>query len=445
MRKPAFDIKNFANRRKTLGQQMVPGSALVLFAHPEYIRNNDVHYPYRQDSNLFYLTGFEEPETILVFRPGRSPETVLFVRPKDLVRETWDGFRYGPEAAKREFGVDQAFLLAEFDSKINDLLKGSTQIYHRPGVDADLDHKMIGILNSLRLSQGRTGKGNLPLFDAAELIGEMRVKKSEIEMKALRRACEISGQGHRLAMQMTKPGLNERQLHGILVGYFMAQGAAREGYGSIVAGGANATTLHYVFNDQPLKDGDLLLIDAGAELDYYTGDITRTYPVSGKFSEPQKLIYSKLLGLQKQLITMVKPGMTLKALQDFTVDYLTDMMIDLKCIRTTRSQAIETLAFKKYYPHGVGHMLGMDVHDAGILMVNDQPRALEPGMVFTVEPGIYIPADDADAPEQFRGIGIRIEDNVMVTEKAAEVLTSGAPKEIADLESLIGTGGSISL
>lgn len=438
MRRPNFDMNVFRERRQQLAA-MAKGSAIVIPAHPEYIRNNDVHHSYRQDSNLFYLTGFEEPESILVFRPGLTPETVLFVRPKDMERETWDGFRYGPELAEREFNVDKAYLIADFDKVIVDLLKPADRVYYRFNINREFDEKMLSVLDQVRANMGRTGRGHLPVYDSWELIGELRLKKTEYDVSVMRKACEISAKGHIEAMKFTRPGVNEREVMGVLLGSFLRQGAAREGYGTIVGSGDNATTLHYVFNDQECKDGDLLLIDAGAEYQYYTGDITRTFPVNGKFTPVQKRVYERLLELEKSLIQSVKPGLVFRSFQETTVEYLTDLMIELKLLTGTRSELIESLAYKKYYPHGVSHWLGMDVHDVGLHVIDGEPRRLEPGMAFTIEPGIYIPANDLSAPEELRGIGIRIEDNIVVTPTGSENLTAMCPKEVADLEAIIGT------
>lgn len=437
MRKPEFDMSLFTERRQTLAKR-AQGSAIIIPAHPEFVRNNDVHHLYRQDSNLFYLTGFEEPETILVIRPGLTPETILFVRPKDLERETWDGFRYGQEGAEKHFNVDKAYLLSEFNKVIIDLLKPVDRIYYRWNISREFDEKMLHVLDSVRASQGRTGRGALPVLDSWELIGEQRVIKTERDMELMRKACEISSQGHIAAMKFTKPGVNERQIQAVLYHSFLMQGAQREGYGTIVGSGNGATTLHYVFNDQPCRDGDLVLIDAGAEYQYYTGDITRTWPVNGKFTPVQAKVYQGVLNLEKALIDYVKPGVPFKSLQEKTVEFLTDMMIDLGLLKGTRQQLVDSLAYKKYYPHGVSHYLGIDVHDTGLHIVGGEPRKLEAGMAFTIEPGLYIPADDETAPKELRGIGVRIEDNVVVTQTGCENLTASCPKEIADLEAIIG-------
>lgn len=439
MRQPIYDMNIFRERRRKLGER-TKGSAFIVLASPERIRNNDVHHSYRQDTNFFYLTGFEEPGSILVFRPGQTPETVLFVRDKDVERETWDGFRYGPEGAVSAFKADKAYSVSEFDSKIVELLKGVDRLYYRWNLDSEFDLKLPQILESVRISAYRTGRGNLPVYDSWEAIGELRVIKQEYDIATMRKACEITSNAHIEAMKFVRPGVNERAVHGVLLGSFFKQGADREGYGTIVASGAGATTLHYVFNDQPCRDGDLVLIDAGAEYQFYSGDITRTFPVNGKFTEPQRRVYEPLLELQKSLLKRIKPGIQLRSMQEVTIEGITDILIDLKLLKGSRQQNIETLAFKKYYPHGVSHYLGMDVHDAGLQVVDGQPRVLEPGISFTVEPGIYVPWNDTSAPEELRGIGIRIEDDIVVTQSGCENLTSSCPKDIAEMEAIIGKG-----
>ena len=438
MRKPAFDMSIFKGRRAKLAERTA-GAAVVLFAHPEQLRNVDVHHPYRADTNLFYLTGWEEPESVFVFRPGKTPETALFVRPKDPTRETWDGFRYGPEGARAEFAVHEARLIEEFPARAAELLKDCDRVYYHFGDDERHDRQMIAILEKARASQGRTGKGLLPISDSKELLGELRVIKTADDVRFQRQACEISARAHVTSMKFTKPGVNERHIEATIIHSFLMNGAAREGYGSIVASGNGATTLHYRFNDQVCRDGDLLLIDAGAEVPMgFTGDITRTFPVNGKFTAPQKRVYEAVLRVQKNLIEMAKPGTPFKAMMDACVDQLTDELIGLGLLKGTRRENIESNAFRKYYPHGMGHYLGVEVHDAGLYHIDGKPREIEPGMVFTVEPGIYVPSTDSSAPAELRGIGVRIEDNVVVTKTGCEVLTSEAPKEVAELEAIIG-------
>jgi Xaa-Pro aminopeptidase len=437
MRKPTEDVRIFAERRQRIGRDL-QGSALVVAAHPEFIRNHDVGFPYRQDSNMYYLTGFEEPESILIFRPGLKPETVMFVRKRDRERETWDGFRFGPEGVEKEFKIDKAYPIDEFMTHAPSLLKEVDQVYYHMFKNHEADEKMKACLERVRLMQGRTGYGLLPVLDADTFLGEFRLVKSEQELNNLREACEISAQAHLAAMRFTRPGVTERQVQGVLAHHFFMKGAAREGYNYIVASGNAATTLHYNFNDQKCNDGDLLLIDAGAEYNYYTGDITRTFPVNGKFTDEQARVYQGVLDVQKKIIDYVRPGIVFKDMHDMATSLLTDLMLELGLLSGRKEDIISSLGHKKYYPHGVGHWLGMDVHDAGLYYKKNVPREIDVNMCFTVEPGLYIPADDTSAPEKYRGIGVRIEDNVRVTSHGCEVMTSSVPKEIADIEKVVG-------
>lgn len=437
MRKPIFDMNIFSERRRKVGQE-ISGSALIVASHPELIRNHDVHFPYRQDSNLFYLTGWEEPESILLFRPGLIPESVMFVRRRDPERETWDGFRYGPEGCEREFKIDKAYPIDEFTKVAPQLLKEVDSIYYRLYKNKEVDEQMQTVVQAVKQMQGRTGYGLLPIHDADVLLGEHRLVKSEYELSQLREACEITAQAHLAAMRFTRPGVNERHIQGVMAHHFFMKGAAREGYNYIIASGNSATILHYNFNDQPCKDGDLLLIDAGAEYNYYTGDITRTFPVNGKFTDEQARVYEGVLKVQKQIIDFVKPGIVFKELHDMGTSLLTDLMLELGLLSGRKDDLIQALAQKKYYPHGIGHWLGLDVHDAGLYFKKGEPRPIETNMCFTIEPGLYIPAEDSSAPQKYRGIGVRIEDNIRVTSSGSENMTSSAPKEMADLEKVVG-------
>ncbi|MCB0386223.1 MAG: aminopeptidase P N-terminal domain-containing protein, partial [Bdellovibrionales bacterium] len=404
MRKPKHDMSIFKERRARLAEK-ISGGALITPAAPEYIRNNDVHHPYRQDSNLFYLTGFEEPESVLVFRPGKDPETVMFVRNKDILRETWDGFRYGADGVQSEFGIDKAYLIEDFEKEAPALLDPVDKIYYTLFHDIEFDEKIGRILLAIKDMRRRSGKGLLPISDALPIIGEMRLIKSDHEAEILRTACRITAEAHVELMKYIRPGMNERRLQGRFAYEIMKRGAAREGYGTIVAGGPSATTLHYVFNDQNLRAEDLVLIDAGGEFEFYTGDITRTFPVGGKFSAPQKRLYQKVLDVQKQIIEMIRPGLQFSSLQDKTIEGLVEIMLDEGLVAGSKSEIIEKGEFRSYYPHGVSHWLGMDVHDAGMIEVGGESRVLEAGMAFTVEPGLYIPYDDPKAPAELRGIG----------------------------------------
>ncbi len=439
MRKPRENVRIFAERRARVAEKM-QGSALIVAAPPEYIRNGTVHYSFRADSNLYYLTGFEEPDSILLFRPGMKPETVMFVRKKNVERETWDGFRFGPEATESEFKIDKAYPIEEFDEIAPKLLKGCEKLYYRRHKNPEVDHQVDEALLNLKVSQGRTGFGLLPIYDADEFLGEFRLIKGEADVANMRKACELTAEAHIETMKYTQPGMTERELHGYFIYQVMKRGAAREGYGGIFAGGANATTLHYVFNDQPVKSGELMLVDAAGEYNYFTSDITRTYPVNGRFNEEQAEVYEGVLKIQKHLIGMVKPGLPFQSLQDTATDLLTELMLELGLLTGRKDDIIKAGEQKKYYPHGVGHFLGMDVHDYGLYYSKrgHEPRPIEENMVFTIEPGLYIPANDTSAAAEYRGIGVRIEDNIRVTNNGHEIMTEKAPKEIADIEKIVG-------
>lgn len=439
MRTPLENISIFKERRERVIPEL-RGSALIVAAHPEKIRNHDVGFAYRQDSNFYYLTGFEEPHSILLIRPGQTPETVMFVRPRDRDKETWDGFRFGPDGVEKSFGIDKAYPIAEFSSVAPQLLKGFDSVHYRIRKNYEADNLVLGALETLKGMQGRTGFGFLTIHDADTFLGEFRLIKTEPELVNLRQGCEISAQGHLAAMKFTRPGVSERQVQAVLAHHFYSKGAAREGYNYIVASGNSATTLHYNFNDQPCKAGDLLLIDAGAEYNYFTGDITRTFPVTGKFTHAQAEVYQAVLKVQKQIIESIKPGLVFADLHQMGISLLTDQMLELGFFSGRKQDIIDGLIYKKYYPHGIGHWLGMDVHDCGLYFKNGQARPIEENMCFTVEPGLYIPADDESAPAKYRGIGIRIEDNIRVTRQGCENMTSTAPKEIQDLEKVIGIG-----
>lgn len=438
-RKPTENIEIFKRRRQRVTKSMGPNSALIVAANPEFIRNDDVHYPYRQDSNFYYLTGFEEPESMLILRPGQKPESIMFVREKNMERETWDGFRFGPEGTKNEFGIDEVWPMSDFSKKSVELLKGFDEVYYRLFKNNAADILVQNLLLDLKRVYGRSGYGLLTIKDADTFLGEFRLKKDDDDLKNQRKACEISATAHLKAMKSTRPGVSERQIQGLLTAEFYTHGSAREGYGFIVASGNNATTLHYNFNDQICESGELLLIDAGCEFNFYSGDITRTYPVNGRFSPAQKKVYEGVLKIQKDIINYIKPGIYFKDLHAMGVDMLTQLMLDLGLVSGRKEDVISSLEYKKYYPHGIGHWLGMDVHDAGLYMIRGEARPIEAGMVFTVEPGIYIPATDKSAPAEYRGIGIRIEDNILVTQNGCEVLTAGAPKEVSEIEAIVGS------
>lgn len=430
MRRPQHDMSIFKQRRQAL-RTLAPNSAFVIPAGPEY-----PWQAYRQDSNFFYLSGFEEPGSYLLIRPGQTPEMVLFVRAKDPLKETWDGFRFGPKGAKDFFLADDAFLDSDFETEAAKLLQKVDHIYYPSGKNEVQDRRMTAFLENLKQSRNRTGQ-HFSMHDPNEILGEMRLIKSEYEQDCLKQAGAISARAHIQAMKFTKPGVTERQVMGQLLAQFYAEDARREGYNSIVASGNNSTTLHYNFNDQLCSAGDLLLIDSACEKNYYTADITRTFPVSGKFSEAQSDVYARVLSVQKSITSMVQVGVPFSKLQERTVQLLTEAMLELELLKGTVDENVETLAYKKYYPHGVSHFLGMDVHDVGLYSANGTSRPLEQGMVLTIEPGIYIPVGDESVPKELRGIGIRIEDDILVTKSGPINLTELAPKEIAEIETVM--------
>ncbi len=427
----------FERRRKTLLSQIKGGVAIIPSAR-ELIRNNDVHYPFRQDSSFYYLTGFVEPESVAILDPSSPNNFVMFVWERDPAREIWDGFRYGLEGAKEYFGPNKVYPISEFDTRLPELIKNAEKIYYKMGENPDCDQTVFDAMEKSRRLKGRTGIGVAPLIDVKQIIGEMRLLKTSHEIELLRKATEISALGHIVGMRACKPGMFEYQVEAEIECEFRRQGADRLGYTSIVGSGANATILHYINNCDKMSEGQLLLVDAGAEFGYVTGDITRTFPVSGKFSPAQKRFYEAVLKVQKNCIKAVKPGVTLPSIHAQAIEGLTDAMIELDLLKGQRKDLIDSRAFFKYYPHGTSHWLGMDVHDAGLYSPNGESRKLEPNMCFTVEPGLYVPENDMSAPAEYRGLGVRIEDDVVVTAAGCEVLTHLAPKEVSDLENLIG-------
>lgn len=433
-----YNLEFFKNRRVRLAHLMKPNEAMVLFSTPEYYRNADVPHNHRQDSSLFYLTGYEEPDSIFVFCPGQKFESVLFVQKKDPIKETWDGFLFGVEGAKELFAMDAAFENSEFGTHALDILMQANTVYTNADYGSHDGLKLNEVLKKVQRKKGRSGLGLMSISDSVNLMAPLRVKKTEEEIQMLRKSCQISAQAHMSLMKMVRPGISERELHGLFLYEIMKHGAQREGYSAIVASGSHATTLHYKANHDVCQDGELLLVDAGGEYNYLTADITRTYPVNKKFSPEQKDLYQRVLDVQKTMIAAVKPGTHFKDLNEQAISLLVDHMMDLKLLKQPKDEIISKRLFTKYYPHSLGHFLGMDVHDVGAYFKSDlsEPIAFEPGNVLTIEPGLYIPKDDDQAPKALRGLGIRIEDDVLVTSDAFEVLTHDCPKEVSDLEAL---------
>lgn len=417
-----------------------PGAAFVMFSGREQIRNSDVTYPFRAESSFYYLTGFEEPDSCLALIPGGAPgaayRTVLFVRERNPERELWDGERYGIERAVSLFGADEAFPVAELDKKLAELLKESDTVFYRMGWDETTDRRMLSVFESVRLSQGRSGRALVRICDPQEAIGEMRLYKTSDEVTALREASRISALAHKTAMQEARPGMKEYEIEALVDYVFRKNGCQRVGYGSIVAAGKNATCLHYRDNNDTLNSGDLILIDAGGEFDFFTADITRTFPVGRTFSQAQARLYDVVLKAQKAVIDLAKPGLKYTRMHEVACEILAEGLISIGLLKGTPKEAIQSLALRRFYPHGTGHWLGMDVHDVGLYRRGGEPRELEAGMVFTVEPGLYCQPTDRDCPEEYRGIGVRIEDDILITANGHEVLTSDVPKERAEIEAL---------
>ena len=430
------DLQVYAKRRAALLAQMQSGIAIVPTA-PERVRNRDSEYLYRFDSYFYYLCGFQEPEAMLVLIAGAAPQSVLFCREKNLERETWDGFRFGPEAAREAFGVDAAYPIGQLDEKLPTLIANQPALHYAPGMDADWDARILHWLNQVR-AQGRTGvSAPQHIHDVRAALDEMRLFKDAQELALMRRAAGISAKAHVRAMRATRPGRMEYEIEAELLYEFRRRGAQFPAYWPIVAGGANACVLHYIDNNAHLDDGALLLIDAGCELDGYASDITRTFPVNGKFSGPQKDIYELVLAAQAAAIAATRPGAAWDTPHETAVRVLAQGMIDFGLCHGSLDQVLETGDYKRFYMHRTGHWLGLDVHDTGEYKVGGKWRALAAGMVLTVEPGCYIRPGD-DVPKAYWNIGVRIEDDVLVTADGCEVITAETPKSVADIEALVG-------
>ena len=419
-------------------KRMNPESVAIIASAREAMRSNDTLYRYRQDSDFYYLTGFDEPEAIAVVSPSKEQKYTLFVRPRDPEREIWDGRRAGVEGAKREYGADEAFPISEFEEKIGEYLNGAPNLYYRIGNgNADLDETIINQIKRLR-ALGRKGlRAPEAIIDTGTLIHEMRLFKSAEEIEHMQRAADISAEAHREAMLQARPGMKEYEIEALIEYIFRKSGANSPAYTTIVGGGANATVLHYITNNETLRDGDLLLIDAGAEYQGYAADITRTFPVNGRFTEAQREIYELVLEAQLACIDMVRPGSRPLDINKRSIEVLTEGMIRLGLLKGDAKTLIKEEKYKQFYMHTIGHFLGLDVHDVGRYHIKDESRQLEPGMVMTVEPGIYIAADTKDIPEKYLGIGVRIEDDVLVTAKGREILTADCPKSVKDVEATV--------
>jgi len=425
----------FAARRAAYMQALGPDAVAVVASLPERLRNGDAHYRFRQHSDVHYLTGFAEPQTVVVLRPGADEErVVMFVRPRDPETEVWDGRRAGLEGACQRYGADAAYPIAELGERLPNLVANADELHYGLGLDEEMDLLVASTVARLRRSEKRGKRPPRAIVDPRAVLHEMRLRKSPEEIQILRKAAAITAEAHHLAMQAGRPGSFEYEVEAIIDYTFRRHGGIGPGYNTIVGAGENATILHYTENDKAIADGDLVLVDAGCEYGYYTADITRTWPASGRFTAPQRRVYDIVLDVQKSAIAMARPGVTIDDIHQHTVRRLTEGMIELGLLTGPVEDRIADLTFKKFYMHGTSHWLGMDVHDVGAYAPRGQQRPLEPGMVITVEPGLYVAIDADGVPDELRGIGVRIEDDVLITEHGHEVLTTAAPKEIAAVE-----------
>lgn len=428
----------FAERRKRVLEAIGPDSVAIFIGAKLATRSADTEYPFRQNSDFWYLTGFDYPNAFAVLRTdGDGPPFSLFVEPRDRTAETWNGYRPGVDGARSDYGADEAFTCDSFLDELPQIIEKANNLYHVLGVNREVDATLLTALDSLR---HRTKLGFRPapsIIDPRTLIHEMRLYKEEAEIVLMRQAADISCEAHADAARLAREGRAEFEIEAALAYAFRRRGGSGPAYNSIVACGNNATTLHYVRNDQQLRGGELVLVDAGVEYQGYASDVTRTYPVDGRFEPPQRAVYDVVLAAQKAALDLCRPGTTLPTIHRKALEVLVEGMISLDVLQGTVDDAITLESFRPYYMHGTSHWLGLDVHDAGDYSRDGEPRPLEPGMVFTVEPGLYIPADDETVPASLRGIGVRIEDDVVITHDGHENLNSAIPKEPKDLEALI--------
>jgi Xaa-Pro aminopeptidase len=427
--------KEQTKQRREEFMRRIPGGIAVFAAAPTAIRNSDVEHEYRQDTDFYYLTGFEEPNAVAVLTPDHPEHKfVLFVQPKDREREIWTGWRAGDEGAKCDYNADTAFTIDKLDEELPKLAEKADRIYYRFGSDPTFDERLVGFIRRFQRQRQREGTGPTSVIDPAEILHEMRLVKTPDDLDLLRRAIDITAEGHLAAIEALRPGAYEYEIEAAIEYAFRKKGSPRCGYATIVGSGANATVLHYTTNNRRIEESDLVLIDAGAEFGYYTGDVTRTLPARGRFSADQCELYQLVLDAQLAAIDAIRPGTTFIEPHDRAVRVLTEGFLRLGLLEGEIDKLIEEAAFQKYYMHRTSHWLGMDVHDAGPYKVADEWRRLAPGMVMTVEPGLYIAEDAEGVDPRYRGTGIRIEDDVLVTQEGHEVLSARVPKTIPEIE-----------
>jgi len=427
-------------------RRMDKKSVAIIPAAREAVRSHDTNYRYRQNSDFFYLTGFEEPDAIAVITPSTDKKFTLFVRPRDPEREIWDGYRAGVEGAVRDYSADEAFPIGEFDEKLPEILDGPDVLYYAFGHSIpEMDQKIIRQLTLMRETNRKPLEPPRTIVDPTAILHEMRVLKNEAEVEIMQRAADIAAEAHVEAMKSVRPGMKEYEVEALIESIFRRHGSAGPSYTSIIGSGANATILHYITNRDTLRDGDLLLVDAGAEYQGYASDITRTFPINGRFTQAQREIYDLVLETQMSCIDMVRPGVRLEDLKTHSVEMLTEGMVRLGLLKGEPKKLIEEKKYMQFYMHNLGHFLGIDVHDAGRYYFNGESRAAEAGMVMTIEPGLYISPDtknipedfNQDVPERYLGIGVRIEDDVLVTANGSRVLTNKVPKDPGEIETLM--------
>ena len=432
---------SFRARRKRVMEAIAPGATAILPSAPVAIRSGDVEFIYRQDSDFYYLTGFTEPESVALLSPGHPDgEYVLFVRPRDKDRETWTGRRAGIEGAIVDYGADKSYVIDDLEKILPRYLEKSERVHYPLGLNEKMDERVLKLVRWAQSMRPRIGVGPSSIIDPRDIIHEARIRKEPAELDAMRCAMKISAEAHRRAMMKARGGMKEWQIEAEVDYTFRSKGATGPSYPSIIASGPNAATLHYISNDREMRTGELLLIDAGAEYDFYAADITRTSPIGARFTQLQRNLYEVVLGAQLKAIDSIKPGVHFDEPHDIALRLLIDGMRDLGILHGSAAEILEKGTYRRYYMHRTSHWLGMDVHDVGLYRVGGASRVLEPGMVLTVEPGLYIAADDDEVPESFRGIGIRIEDDVLVTETGHEVMTAATPKSVADVETLTTSG-----
>jgi Xaa-Pro aminopeptidase len=431
--------KEYLKRRRQLMRRTGEGAVIIVRAAAERIRNGDVQYPYRQDSDFLYLTGFREPGATLVLLPGgKTGKSIMFCRNRDAKREMWDGPMAGVEGAVADYGMDEAFSIDAVPGKLPEMLQDRERIYYDLGKDHQFDQQVIGWINEFRGKARRTFQAPDEIIGLDHMLHDMRLYKSRAELAAMRKSARVAARAHEQAMKTCRPGMNEAEIHAGLLHTFTSH-QCEASYLPIVGGGANACVLHYISNRDELHDGDLLLIDAGAEYDGYASDITRTFPVNGRFSPAQRDLYELVLAAQLQAIEAVREGRQWDDVHGTAVKVVTRGMLDFGILKGSLEEALEEETYKQFYVHNTGHWLGLDVHDVGEYQIDGHSRELEPGMVLTVEPGIYIRADEQGVEERWRGLGIRIEDDVAVTREGPEVLTGGVPKTIDEVEALMAS------